>query len=421
MGSEVIKMTQKISSELDEVTARYPDVPRLIVIKTDVQRRVVFYSDAALALLDERLHQTSGTHIFGARDGVIALRPESLLLRDGSSIITTPTPLEENPYIVDVKDGSAWLFDDGQSLEAVDYWPAPDFYAKTSKSGVPMKNIVSTRPQRLNIFPYRYCTFWNNNKGCSFCDIVSQLKKGGKELNIPAKLDPREVGDVVGEALKEPGRYSAVFLTSGSIVSGQEPFDDEVDYYIQILQEVGKHFKTRKFPSQIIGTAFTKKQLQRLYNETGLMSYTSDIEVLNEELFTKLCPGKSEWIGYQGWKKRLVDAVDIFGPGRVNTGLVAGIELTKPYGFTSEDEALGHTLAEAEVLAKQGVSTVFIVWSPRPDTPLGDQKNAALDYYIRLARGLHALRIKYCLPIGFDDYRHCGNHPDSDLSRLLPY
>lgn len=414
-------MTRKATTKLAEVAARYPDVPPLIVLKTDVQRRGVFYSDAAVGILDERLHQTTGTHIFGSRDGDLTLRPESLLLRDGSSIITTPTPLEENPYIVDLKDGAPWLFDDGVALEAVDYWPAPDFYVKTSSSGVPMKNIVSARPQRLNIFPYRYCTFWNNNKGCAFCDIVSQLKKGGKELNIPAKLDPREVGEVIGEALKEPGRFSAVFLTSGSIISGNEPFDDEIDYYIQILQEVGKHFRAGKFPSQIIGTAFTKKQLQRLYNETGLMSYTSDIEVLNEGIFNQLCPGKSEWIGYREWKKRLVDAVDVFGPGRVNTGLVAGIELTKPYGFASEDEALEKTLAEAEDLARQGVSTTFIVWSPRPDTPLAGQKNASLDYYIRLARGLHSLRVKYRLPINHDDYRHCGNHPDSDLSRLLPF
>jgi hypothetical protein len=405
----------------EEVAARYPDVPRLIILKTDVQRRGVFYSDAAVALLDERLHQTTGTHIFGSRDGVLTLRPESLLLRDGSSIITTPTPREENPYVVDLRDGNPWLFDQGQPLEAVDYWPAPDFYSKTSSSGVPMKNIVSARPQRLNIFPYRYCTFWNNNKGCAFCDIVSQLKKGGKELNIPAKLDPAEVGEVIGEALKEPGRISAVFLTSGSIVSGTEAFDDEIDYYIQILQQVGKHFKASKFPSQIIGTAFTKKQLQRLYDQTGLMSYTADIEVLNEELFNQLCPGKAEWIGYQEWKKRLVDAVDVFGPGRVNTGLVAGIELTKPHGFASEDEALQHTLDEAEDLARQGVGTTYIVWSPRPDTPLGNQKNASLNYYIRLARGLHALRVKYRLSINYDDYRHCGNHPDSDLSRLLPF
>jgi hypothetical protein len=407
-------------SDLDIVAQRYPDVPRLIILKTDVQRRGVFYSDAAVGLLDERLHQTTGTHIFGARDGRIAARPESLLLRDGSSIITTPTALDEGPYVVDLLEGEPWLFDDGLPVEPVDYWPAPAFYAKTSSSGVLMKNIVSARPQRLNIFPYRYCTFWNNGNGCAFCDIVSQLKKGGKELNIPARLDPVEVGEVIGEALKEQGRFSTVFLTSGSIVSGARPFDDEVDYYIAILKEVGRNFRTHKFPSQMIGTAFEKVQLKRLYAETGLTSYTSDIEVLDEKQFNRLCPGKAEWIGYKEWKKRLIDAVDVFGPGRVNTGLVAGIELAGPNGFRSEDEALARTLAEAEDLARQGVSTVFIVWSPRPDTPLGNFKNASLDYYIRLARGLHALRVKYRLPIDHDSYRNCGNHPDTDLSRLSP-
>jgi hypothetical protein len=409
-----------VVSELDQVTQRYPDVPRLIILKTDVQRRGVFYADGALELLDEQLHQTTGTHIFGARDGKISARPESLLLRDGTSIITTPTPLEENPYVVDLLEGEAWLFDNGVPVEQIDYWPAPAFYDKTSRSGVPMKNIVSARPQRLNIFPYRYCTFWNNGNGCAFCDIVSQLKKGGKELNIPARLDPVEVGEVIGEALKEQGRFSTVFLTAGSMVGGARPFDDEVDYYIAILKEVGRNFRTHKFPSQMIGTAFEKSQLQRLYAETGLTSYTSDIEVLDEATFNRLCPGKAEWIGYKEWKKRLVDAVDVFGPGRVNTGLVAGIELAGPHGFRSEDEALARTLSEAEDLARQGVSTVFIVWSPRPGTPLGIYKNASLDYYIRLARGLHALRVKYRLPIDHDSYRNCGNHPDTDLSRLLP-
>jgi hypothetical protein len=407
-------------TERDEVAARYPDVPPLVILKADVQRRGVFYTDAALGLLDERLHQTTGTHIFGARDGRIAARPESLLLRDGASIITTPTPLEENPYVVDLHEEEPWLFDEGLAVEPVEYWPAPAFYAKTSSSGVPMKNIVSARPQRLNIFPYRYYTFWNNGNGCAFCDIVAQLKKGRDELQIPARLDPVEVGEVVAEALKEPGRFSSVFLTSGSITGGARPFDDEVEYYIAILKEVGKNFRTPKYPSQLIGTAFEKGQLQRLYAETGLTSYTSDIEVLNEELFNRLCPGKAEWIGYKEWKRRLVDAVEVFGPGRVNTGLVAGIELAGPHGFGSEDEALEYTLAEAEDLARQGVSTVFIVWSPRPGTPLGNYRNASLDYYVRLARGLHNLRATYRLPIDHDSYRNCGNHPDTDLSRLLP-
>jgi hypothetical protein len=62
---------------------------------------------------------------------------------------------------------------------------------------------------------------------------------------------------------------------------------------------------------------------------------------------------------------------------------------------------------------------VYIVWVPRPGSVFRDQKNPSLEYYVRLARGLHDLRVRYGLRADFDDYRRCGNHPDSDLSRLL--
>ena len=32
--------------------------------------------------------------------------------------------------------------------------------------------------------------------------------------------------------------------------------------------------------------------------------------------------------------------------------------------------------------------------------------------------GLRNLRVRYRLSVDFDDYRRCGNHPDSDLARL---
>jgi hypothetical protein len=237
---------------------------------------------------------------------------------------------------------------------------------------------------------------------------------------MPTRVQPEEIAGAVAEALKEPGRFTGMCLTGGSVIAGSEKFDSEVDYYIEVLQAIGKLFKQRKFPSQLIGTAFSARQLRRLYDETGLMSYTADIEVLNERVFNWMCPGKAKWVGYQEWKRRLVAAVGIFGRGRTNTAVLAGVELAKPHGFATEDEALQGTLKEAEDLARQGVSTVSIVWSPRPGTGLGDQKNSAsLDYYVRLVKGLHGLRLKYALPVEFDDFRNCGNHADSDLSRLM--
>ena len=144
-----------------------------------------------------------------------------------------------------------------------------------------------------------------------------------------------------------------------------------------------------------------------------------DIEVLDERLFGIMCPGKTKWVGYKEWKKRLVDAVDVFGPSRVNTGIVSGVELTQPFGFKDEDEALDAVLAEADGLAALGVSTVNMVWVPRAGAPLGGERNASLEYYAALSLGLQSIRRKHGLEIDFDDYRRCGNHPDSDLARVF--
>jgi hypothetical protein len=404
---------------LSDVVSKYPDVPRLVAVKIDVQRRGVNYTDEALRHVDESKHQLRGTYIFGSRDDALTPVPESLVLRDGTTILTDPTPLDQHPYLVDWRDGRFVLRDGEEVIDEVELWPQPAYYDKTTSRGTAMKYVITARPQRLNIFTSNFCHFWANDKGCQFCDIVTHLKQQKKEWGIPTRLDPADVEETLREALREPGRFTSICLTSGSDTRGPGLFDQEVDYYIETLQAVGRVFKTKRFPSQLIASAFNEKQLEQLYRETGLTSYTSDLEVLNERLFDWICPGKSERVGYREWKRRLVAAVDIFGRGNVGTGLVGGVELAKPNGFASEDDALKSTLDEAEELASKGVTTVYIVWVPRPGSVFRDQTNPSLEYYVRLARGLHDLRVRYQLRADFDDYRRCGNHPDTDLSRIM--
>ena len=416
--SVALKLVAKEESELEQVLERHPEFPRLIAVKIDAQRRGVHYTERALATVDDSVQMRS-PYLFGSRDGEIKDLPESLLLRDGTTVLTDPTPLDQNPYLVDLVDGKLALVDDGDFVEYVDLWSKPLYYDKFTKSGIPMSHVASARPQRLNIFQSSYCHFWADKKECRFCDIVTHTKQQKNELGVPSRLKPEDVSETIREAIKEPGRFTGMCLTSGSVLKGDNIFDREVDFYIETLQAIGENFKTKKFPSQLIASAFDEKQLARLYEETGLMSYTSDLEVLGEDKFNWICPGKAQSVGYKEWRQRLIRAVDIFGRGNVGTGLVGGVELAKPYGFTSEADALASTLEEAEFLAENGVTTVYIVWVPRPGSNFRDQKNPSLEYFVQLAQGLHNLRVKYKLPADFDDYRRCGNHPDTDLSRLL--
>jgi hypothetical protein len=403
-----------LEPSLDEVARKYPGFPRLVLLKIDAQRRGVVYDQKAKSFVDTSRHMTTIRSNYYDKDDPC---PVSLTFRDGTSLYAEGFLSDQHrePYVVTHDGAKAWLTDRGESLEEVYYWEKPAFYDKRTKSGRPMWQVISARPQRYTIHPNQFCDFWKiKAQGCKFCSMAANFNKNRKDPLLLAE----DIVESVTEALKEPGGSQSVFLTGGSLLGGHEPLDKEVGLYLEILKGLGPLFGHKKFPSQLISTAFNKRQLSRLYDETGLMSYTADLEVLNKELFEWVCPGKAKLIGYEGWKERLFDAVGIFGRGNVNTGLVSGVELAQPRGFRSEEEALESTLAEAASLVSHGVWVVGCVWRVLEGSVFFGQKTPSLDYYAKLAMGLDRLRREANLSVDLDNYRRCGNHPDTDLARV---
>jgi hypothetical protein len=405
---------------LEEVIEKYPDVPPILILKIDVQRRGAVYTDAALAKLDPKIHQTNlGGDVAGFRVGA-KMAPESLLLRDGSLLILSydfdESKPKRPPYVVDVIDDHIYLTDNGKVLEEVWYWEKPNFFDKLTSGGEPMSKYVTARPQRLDISLSKYCHFWDNpGEGCKYCCWTPNYKKSGC---TEPRNNVKYVGEAVKEALKQKGRYSSILLTGGSILAGDEILDEELDGYIELLQEVGKNFKPGRFPSQVISSAFNERQLLRLYNETGLMTYTTDIEVLNKEKFEWICPGKAKRIGYDEWKRRLYASVDIFGHGNVTSGVVLGTELASPNGFPDEEEAYKYVREEAEEIISHGIALAANVWRAAPGSMFQNQDTPSLDYYVRLYREFDRLAHHYNVNPYTDDFRRCGAHPGQDLLRI---
>jgi hypothetical protein len=103
MAVEIDREWRKKEESYKEIVKKYPTVSKFIITQIDVQRRGVIYTDKALAKVDTSVHQTSS-------DGEHEV-PESLLLRDGTSICVSwanargkSAMNQRDKYIVDVVD-----------------------------------------------------------------------------------------------------------------------------------------------------------------------------------------------------------------------------------------------------------------------------------------------------------------------------
>lgn len=405
---------------IEQVAAKYPDVPYLIILKIDIKRRGVIYTERALEAVDPEFHLVQAVNINTDEE---MPAPLGFLLRDGSSVCETHIetyPFHREPYVIDHIDGKFYITDNGKILEEIFPWERPDFYGKITSHGTPMEQVAQVRSQRFEVHPNLVCHFWDNPKeGCKYCNLFS-VHHNDKGTGYPDSFF-EDITETAVEAFKQKGRYANVHMTAGSLLTGKEIFDDELEIYIKSIQAVGKAFREQWIPMQIVSSAFNERQLKRLKNETGITTYDTDIEVLNPEIYRWICPGKARVIGHNEWINRLYKAMEIFGHGRVNTGVVVGVELAEPNGFKSEDEAYADTMRRAEELTKNGVALTINVWTPCKGSILFKQNNPSLDYYVRVAKGFNDLHRKYKLSIIPDDYRRCGNHINLDLDRLIDF
>jgi hypothetical protein len=117
-------------------------------------------------------------------------------------------------------------------------------------------------------------------------------------------------------------------------------------------------------------------------------------------LFETICPGKARWIGRDVWIRRILDAAKVFGAPNVIPNFVAGVEMARPHGFTTVEEALRSTGEGLDYFMSHGVAPRFTTWCPEPLSTLGrDQGPAPLEYHVGLLRVWRDTHRKHGLPV----------------------
>ncbi|MDO8526065.1 MAG: radical SAM protein [Deltaproteobacteria bacterium] len=277
----------------------------------------------------------------------------------------------------------------------------PAYYQKTLSNGKPVSDITPTIEWGYLIYltAFRICQYWGAKEECAFCDINENYRQQKKERSYTA-IKPI---DEVIEALTliqetDTARVSRAYTVSGGSIITDLNGKSEADFYAQYAEAIEK-----KFPGRWIGKAnvqaLPKEDVKKLKG-AGYQIYHPNLEIWDEKLFKNICPGKERYVGQGEWIKRVVDAAEIFGAQHVIPNFVAGIEMSKPHGFQTVNEAVASTTQGFDFFMSKGIVPRFTVWCVEPNTTLAQTNTEPppLEYFVALLQNYRDTFRKYKLP-----------------------
>jgi hypothetical protein len=401
---------------IEDLAERYPDIPMEVVVKEDLLRRGMAWTPEALGIAESFKLKAYFICSFdmvpisemGQKENLKA--PEEVRLIGGpcnfKPVIVSVRLNPASPYRVVSDDGSLVLKLDGEEIAQVELQKSPVYYRRTLTNGKPIADIAPTIEwgYLLYLTAFRLCQYFGAQEECQFCDInenYRQQKKSGRPYTSVKSVE--EIIEAL-EIIADTDSGSKAYTVTGGSITGYLEGKSEIDFYIRYPEAIEQRWPGR-WISKIVVQALPKYEVQRLRN-VGVRIYHPNFEIWDKRLFELYCPGKARHIGWDAWMRRILDAVDVFGPEGVIPNFVAGIEMAPPAGFGSIDDAIHSTAEGLEFFMSHGVSPRFTTWCPEPMSVLGrDQNGAPLEYHIRLLQTYRDLRAKYKLPppIGYGE------------------
>ena len=386
---------------IEDLMSRFPDIPPEAVLKEDLLRTGIAFDNSALTdNLDGEVKPKS-YFIFSfdqkplAQLGEAAKRrpPEELALTGGPyALRRTIVSVRVNPaspYRVSrTEAGALQLMLDGRAIADAGLPPMPEYYRHTLANG---KTVMETAPTiqwgyLIYLTVLRLCQYFGAKEECGFCDINHNWRQHKREGRPYTGVKPVE--DVL-EALTIIDRYDtakaskAYTLTGGSVTSTVDGLA-EADFYGRYAQAIEQRFPNR-WIGKVVAQALPREAVQR-YRDYGITIYHPNYEVWDKRLFSLISPGKERYVGREEWHRRIFDAAEVFGARYVIPNFVAGVEMAKPFGFETVDEAIASTTEGLDYFMSRGITPRFTTWCPEPTTPLGrdNPDGAPLEYHVRL-------------------------------------
>jgi hypothetical protein len=304
-------------------------------------------------------------------------------------------------------NGNASLSFEGTPVTEVSFPPKTDFYRQRTSTGRPFLGMAVLQGLDVLSFPYLWpCTYARAGQACQFCHcggFSEQLALEGKpEPSFPTAQD---IAEVVDYASKTEKLTKYIQITGGSL-AGPEA---ECRLAEETLLAINSIAGFENIPSEI--SVFTSPPADPALTdqlfEAGADRVACGIEIWDEDLAKRICPGKAQSEIRERLLKTLQYIADKHGPNKACSGFVVGLEPVESF------------LAGAEFFACRGIIPIVSIWMPHGRPVLGKLEAPGLDYYRRARDGIAEIFYKYKIEppggTGFnvclcrDAWNHCND------------
>jgi hypothetical protein len=253
-------------------------------------------------------------------------------LRDHNPNFVTEAP----PHVFDLEDSGYVVLSEGQTFPARPI-PVPDYHDQKNSSEEPYTSYAITHTDRVRISPIQGC-----GMVCTFCDLPYEHRY--HRMRVDGLVDS------VGRALVDqtlPARHV--------LISGGTPKPEDFNFLRTVYQEVPKRFPGIAVDIMMV-PAPGLLDIREL-REFGIHGLSINLEIFSREVARKVMRQKYD-MGLPYYLDFIEQAVGAFGPGRVRSLLLVGLE------------PLEDTLRGVEALAERGCDPVLSPFRPDPSTPL---------------------------------------------------
>ena len=299
------------------------------------------------------------------------------MVLDGQISCSLSRTDQETPFRLIVRDGMPVITYGNNFVTEVSFPEKTSFYDQKTSGGIPFGSLAVVQGWDMLAFSCMWrCEITRSGNACGFCHTGNLASPGH---SLP------EMMEVIRYAVEESPQTKILQMTAGSTFHPEA----EIDQYVHILEAIDRGIGIEKVPTIIYLTPPSDlKQLDRLF-KAGVSWIACDIDIWDEALFNKICPGKAKITTRQRYLDALYHVADTHGPNRACCVLVGGIE-------TVDSFIEGET-----ILAERGVVPL-----PSPLMPFAiEQKTLAemqpfsVEYYRTVRRETAKLYRKHDLVV----------------------